>query len=1437
MVPGAYVLMKLLRRAAYGPARPPFARTPMHFEEIEPRILHSADLSPFALLDSPSPLAQARVVEGHTASEVTSVAEASRPRELVIIDASTPDYLKLADDIRAQAEAGRRVELVIVESGADGIREISEALSRLDGIEAVHIISHGSDAALRLGATSLDAAALQSRGAEIGAWSRALSADADLLIYGCDVAATAEGRFFVDALARITGADVAASDDLTGSAVLGGDWLLEYRAGAIEASIATTGTAQQAWQATLAAPVLSGTNNLPTIDEDPSSNNGIKVSQLIAGKVTDADAGALSGIAVTAVDNTNGTWQYTTNGGGAWTAFGAVSQTSARLLTDNANTSVRFVPNPDWNGTVASGITFRAWDQTTGTAGGTADVSSPSFTVRDNFDTASYSNNDGTANWSAGWIDSDGSFSSGQIQVAGNALELNGAILSSSSIEREANLAGATSLILSFDFNNQITLSTITLEVSSNGGGSYTQLANSFAGGSSNATFDITAFAAADTRIKFTVSGVLGGLGTFTVDNLQIAYVQALNGGTTAYSSTTASAAVTVTSVNDRPVGTDATLVTAEDTRLVLTAASFGFTDPGDTPANAFLGVKIGALPASGVLSLSGTAVSASQTISKADLDAGNLSYMPALNANGAGLATITFKVQDDGGGADTDSTNRTLTINVTPINDAPVGADATVVAVENASFVFTTAMFGFIDPSDTPANSLLAVKIESLPLAGSLELSGVAVTAAQSISAADITAGWLRFAAAPNTGGTGYASFTFRVQDNGGGADLDTVARTMTIDVVPLNKAPAGADNTVAAAEDTPYAFNLAAFGFSDPDNTPANNLTSVQIVSLPTAGVLKLTGVAVVAGAQVSAADIAAGQLVYTPAANAQGTGYATFTFRVRDDGGTAGGGVDLDPLARTMTIDVTAVNDAPVGVDRSVVTNEDTLFVFDATLFGFSDPADAPAGNALAVKITTLPGAGMLTLNGTSVTAGQLVSFADIAAGRLAFTPGLDGHGVAYASFTFQVQDDGGVANGGTDLDTIARTFTVNVASVNDSPAGAGGTIALAEDASLVLGTRHFGFSDVKDAPANNLLAVRITSIAGLGSLKLGGAAVMAGQVVSAADIAAGRLVYAAEGGSGAAHASFTFKVQDDGGGADFDAVAPTLTINVTPKPAAIAELVESVRVEAPVAVQQQTVQVLASAGASTSPSSSSPAATTAATAATTPPAASAAAGEPGAQAGAGEPAAGRTGAEPEPFATGATAGGASSAQFVQVGVQRLDAQQTMTRDSRGVVTSAVVQDAQVILAPDRVDASGTASVLSSGILQSSTAASSTAAAVESRAMVEQLDQMRDGLQEHSKLEASVTAASAAAGMSLSVGYVVWLLRGGVLVSTLLSSLPAWRLIDPLPVLGRMDDDTDGDGDENESDDSLESLVSRSDARDNQVERAAESTSERAAETERT
>ncbi len=123
------------------------------------------------------------------------------------------------------------------------------------------------------------------------------------------------------------------------------------------------------------APVLdnSGAPALTQIFENQANSTGTLVSDLVTGLITDQDLDP-DGIAITSVDDSNGTWQYSTNGGSTWSDIGAVSDGSARLLTATASDLVRFVPNVAFNGTVS--FDFRAWDGTTGSSGATADASS-----------------------------------------------------------------------------------------------------------------------------------------------------------------------------------------------------------------------------------------------------------------------------------------------------------------------------------------------------------------------------------------------------------------------------------------------------------------------------------------------------------------------------------------------------------------------------------------------------------------------------------------------------------------------------------------------------------------------------------------------------------------------------------------------------------------------------------------------------------------------------------------------------------------------------------------------------------------------------------------------------------------------------------------------------------------------------------------------------
>lgn len=127
------------------------------------------------------------------------------------------------------------------------------------------------------------------------------------------------------------------------------------------------------------APVLT-VNGAAYLDPIPMNvsnvaNTGTLISDLLtrSGGVTDSDPGALQGIAINGLGGTsNGSWEFTTNGGTSWSAIGTTGNSNARLLASNANTRVRFVPNLNFVGIVK--LAFVAWDQSSGVNGGIAAV-------------------------------------------------------------------------------------------------------------------------------------------------------------------------------------------------------------------------------------------------------------------------------------------------------------------------------------------------------------------------------------------------------------------------------------------------------------------------------------------------------------------------------------------------------------------------------------------------------------------------------------------------------------------------------------------------------------------------------------------------------------------------------------------------------------------------------------------------------------------------------------------------------------------------------------------------------------------------------------------------------------------------------------------------------------------------------------------------------
>ncbi|MCA9034040.1 MAG: DUF2341 domain-containing protein, partial [Planctomycetaceae bacterium] len=198
-----------------------------------------------------------------------SIPHDSIPRgpELIVIDYRVQD----ADGILANLlNTDREFRLLRLESHSDGLRQITEKLQTLGDVSAIHLLTHGTDAEISLGATVLNSRSLPQHTAELLAWQHSLTSGADLLLYGCDVAESPEGRDFIDQLRLLTGADIAASTDDTGQQSLGGDWHLEYQQGYIQ-TVSPFSAGIDGWSELLAFATYRDEFNAVTFDGSDGS--------------------------------------------------------------------------------------------------------------------------------------------------------------------------------------------------------------------------------------------------------------------------------------------------------------------------------------------------------------------------------------------------------------------------------------------------------------------------------------------------------------------------------------------------------------------------------------------------------------------------------------------------------------------------------------------------------------------------------------------------------------------------------------------------------------------------------------------------------------------------------------------------------------------------------------------------------------------------------------------------------------------------------------------------------------------------------------------------------------------------------------------------------------------------------------------------------------
>ena len=419
------------------------------------------------------------------------------------------------------------------------------------------------------------------------------------------------------------------------------------------------------------------------------------------------------------------------------------------------------------------------------------------------------------------------------------------------------------------------------------------------------------------------------------------------NDGTT--DSNIATVSITVTGINNAPSANDQPVTTAEDTTVAITLTA---TDvDGGT-----LTYSVVTPPANG--SLNGTAP--------------NLSYTP--NTDFHGSDSFTFQAND----GTANSNIATVSITVTPVNDAPIATNQPVTTAEDTTVLIT------LTAGDVDGNTLTYSVVTS-PVNGSL--SGVAPN--------------LNYT--PNSDFNGSDSFTFQVSDGTANSNIATVS----IGVMPVNDAPSFQAIPNQAVSEDSGATNVPITGVSPGPADESSQTVSLTAVSSNTGIVPNPT----ITGAGTSRT------LSFTPAANANGT--VTITVTAQDDGGTAnGGGATSGTLS--FTIMIASVNDPPVANDDAYSVQQNSTLALNSALGMLSNDTDLD-GDALTAILVSEPIYGTLTLN---------------IDGSFTYTPtsGFDGTD----SFTYKTND--GILDSNTA--TVTITITVlppTTLTVDSLPAG--------------------------------------------------------------------------------------------------------------------------------------------------------------------------------------------------------------------------------------------------------------------------------------------------------------------------------------------------------------------------------------------------------------
>ncbi len=910
---------------------------------------------------------------------------AAKSREIVFVDTAADDYEDLVADIINNADSTRDFDVLLLDASQDGIAQITSLLAEYDDLDAIHIVSHGMKAAVKLGNTWLTVDNLDGYAGDIAGWQNSLSSQADLLIYGCDLAGNIAGQTLVESLSALTEADVAASVNDTGHAIFGGDWDLEYATGHIETDVAFSVDVQQNW-----AHLLN-----VTVDASSSGSTADQASVTVSHTTSGTNRHMLVGVSMEPGGGESVT-SVTYNG----TSLSLVRVQSAA----NARVEIWELVAPD-TGTHNVVVNL--------TSGGHKGVAVGVMTFN------------GVHQWAPTLLSSGASGNSSSASTTVMSAT-NDMVFGVVAVEKGTSVTPGAGQTEYWDIE----------ENNINGAGTTKAGAASV---TTSWTVDNGDWAAASVSIQADTNNYVAK--SFTLSAVKDSYIKKKD--------TTTNYGTSGSMVIDRESGDLQRALVQFDLSSIASGATIANATLKLNATQAGGGMNVGAYQVlqawdEGSVTWNNRSTGTAWSTVGGDFDA---TAIDIINTSTTGLHNfdVTSLAQDwiDGasnnygilvgspdGGGDRTNTYDSREGTVAPIlefqvlreNYAPTAINSAVSSDEDTVYTFGIADFNFSDPD---GDNLDTVKIKSLELVGDLELSGVDVTLNQVISAADIAAGNLKFTPLPNEIGTGYDSFQFQVFD---ACEFGSSIYTMTVNVDPVNDEPSFTVLGNQSVDNDAVPYTVTGFASALPGGGPDEvSQTFTYTVANNNTGMFA-------AGPAIDAS----GTLTFTLAAS---TGTATVDVFVTDSGGTSNGG---DNTSATLQFDIiiVPVNDRPTAtiVASGFGVNEDDSY----RLFGGFSVSDVDAWGA-DLDVTLTVNNGQIRLSNTS---GLSFNAGANETGSMTITGNLTDLNNALATFSYRpnanfngndtvtmlVNDLGNTGGGAL---SHSDTANIAVAAVNDAP----------------------------------------------------------------------------------------------------------------------------------------------------------------------------------------------------------------------------------------------------------------------------------------------------------------------------------------------------------------------------------------------------------------